>query len=130
MLCSTGPGFILNNVHATGPVIAYQNIWMMWKAPDAASVQPEHLAFAQLIKPAPDLIIFGCGTDRVMPPRETLTWLRDLGTAIEILPTVRTPCGFSNRLFAEPLISSYNCCCSWLYRVVGCSWRCEDVFLC
>eukprot|EP00892_Ulva_mutabilis_P001594 jgi/Ulvmu1/11435/UM076_0009.1 len=83
----TGPGFVLNNVHARGPVLAYQNLWMMWKAPDASSVEPKHLAFAELIKPAPDLIIFGSGLTRVMPPRATLEWLRDLGTSIEILPT-------------------------------------------
>lgn len=88
--CSTGPGFVLNNVHARGPVLAYQNLWMLWKAPDPSNLEPKHLAFAQLIKPAPDLIIFGSGLTRVMPPRETLAWLRDMGTSIEILPTVRS----------------------------------------
>jgi len=88
-MCSTGPGFVMNNVHAKGAVIAYQNLWMMWKVPDISSIQPKHLAFAQLIKPAPDLIIFGSGAARVTPPRETLAWLRGLGTSFEILPTVR-----------------------------------------
>ena len=79
----------MNNVHAKGPVLAYGSVWMLWAAQSPASVSPESLALLRLIKPVPDLLVFGSGAAPARPPKATLQMLRSLGVALEALPTVR-----------------------------------------
>ena len=86
---SSDTGFIVNSVHVKGAVIAYGQIWMMWKVAKLQDVTPESLALLQLIKPVPDLLVFGSGSTQQRPPKEALLALRDLNIGLEALPTVR-----------------------------------------
>lgn len=81
-------GFLVNNVHVGGSIIAYKTLWMMWKAKRMEDVTPESLALLKILKPSPDLVIFGSGDLVEPPPRETVQALKHLGVGIEVLTTV------------------------------------------
>lgn len=52
-------------------------------------VTPESLALLHLIKPVPDLLIYGSGSKRGLPPTGTQLALQSLSIGLEALPTVR-----------------------------------------
>ena len=89
---SDGPGFTINNVVVKGGIMAYKNVWMMWNVKNIADVTPESLAFVRLLRPVPDLVIFGSGATAALAPRETLKMLKTEGIHIESLNTVRPSC--------------------------------------
>ena len=103
---STETGFIVNSVHVKGAVFAYGQIWMMWKVAKLQDVTPESLALLQLIKPVPDLLVFGSGSTQQRPPKEALLALRELNIGLEALPTVRfeeicNSCQFAGHTFLQ-----------------------------
>lgn len=90
MACSaTQTGFIVNNVKVEGAVFAYGGVWTMWRVQSLQEVTPESLALLQLIKPVPDLLVFGSGKSSQRPPESALMMLRNLNIGLEALPTVR-----------------------------------------
>jgi NADH dehydrogenase [ubiquinone] 1 alpha subcomplex assembly factor 3 len=87
--CSaTNSGFVVNNVHVPGSIMAYGSIWMMWKVRNMEEVTPESLALFHLIKPVPDLLIFGSGSKHGLPPTGTQQALQSQSIGLEALPTV------------------------------------------
>ena len=76
-------------MHTTGAVLAYGPLWMMWQPTSLEQVKPEQLALLHLVKPVPDLFVFGSGRNRQLPPRETQRALEELQIGLEVLPTVR-----------------------------------------
>lgn len=97
---------MINNVHVPGAVLAYKNVWFMWRVASPQDVTPNSLAFLRLLRPVPDLLVLGTGARAERPSRETLTMLKSLGIAIETLTTVRA------MLLATSLTAS--CCLSWM----------------
>ena len=81
-------GFVVNNVHVRGPILAYSNVWLLWAVQSAGEVTPDSLALLQLIRPVPDLLVFGSGAHAGRPAKEALQMLRSAGIALEALPTV------------------------------------------
>jgi uncharacterized protein len=88
---------VINNVHVPGAVMAYGKMWMMWKVKSVDDVTPDSLAYLRVVKPVPDLLIFGAGETANYPPRESLQLLRELNIGFEALSTVR----------AVPLLALY-----------------------
>ena len=86
---ATDTGFVVNNVHVRGPVIAYGGLWLMWRVSKLSDVTPDSLSLLHVLKPVPDLLVFGSGADRDRPPPATLAMLQELNVGIESLPTVR-----------------------------------------
>ena len=71
-----------------GPVVAHGSFWMMWRAESAAGITSKHLAILDLLRPAPELLVVGCGEKHELLCKDTMTWLRSTGTSVEVLPTV------------------------------------------
>lgn len=86
--CSVDDGFIIDEIRVRGAVVAHGSLWMMWKADSAAAITREHLSILELIRPAPELLVVGCGEHHETLPKETMKWLRSTGTSVEVLPTV------------------------------------------
>ena len=49
---------------------------------------PDSLAFVQLLRPVPDLVVIGTGASAKPVPRESLQALRQMGISMESLTTV------------------------------------------
>jgi uncharacterized protein len=82
-------GFVVNNVHVNGSIVAYGSVWMMWRVTTPQDVTPDSLALLNVTKPVPDLLVFGSGAIRQQPPAATLQMLRTHNIGLEALPTVR-----------------------------------------
>lgn len=90
LTCSAEGGFIVDEqVYVEGSVMAHGPFWMIWKAPSVQDLTREHFALLELIRPAPELLVLGCGLTHQIPPVETMRWLRSIGVGVEVLPTVR-----------------------------------------
>lgn len=87
--CSVDDGFIVDEVLVKGPLVAHGSFWMIWKAENAATITSKHLAILDLIRPAPELLVVGCGHYHELLSKDTMDWLRSTGTSVEVLPTVR-----------------------------------------
>lgn len=80
--------FIVNTVSVEGPILCLPQSWLLWDVKGFEDITPDSLAILELIDPAPEVVIVGCGS-RIRPLPPTLTQhLRARGIAVEALDTV------------------------------------------
>lgn len=71
-----------------GPILCLPDTWLMWDVKGFEDITPETLALLDLIDPAPEVVIVGCGSRiRQLPPPVT-QHLKARGIAVEALDTV------------------------------------------
>jgi uncharacterized protein len=87
----THDGFIVNNIQVEGSILCYSDIWLLWKAASITDITPSSLAFVDVVKPAPDVVILGTGARMQKPSPAVSEYLKARGVALEVLDTVRTP---------------------------------------
>lgn len=61
-------GFYINNVQVPGSVLASHDMYMLWRPRSMADVTPESLVFLELIRPAPQVLVLGCGASATPLP--------------------------------------------------------------
>ncbi|KAI5075214.1 hypothetical protein GOP47_0009290 [Adiantum capillus-veneris] len=54
-------GFHINNVFHEGSVMCHRNLILSWTPRTFKEITPESLSIFQLLRPAPDLLLVGCG---------------------------------------------------------------------
>ena len=58
-----GPdGFIVNGIEVMGSVFCLEDVFTLWRVREWAELSVESLALLALYKPAPELLVIGCGT--------------------------------------------------------------------
>jgi uncharacterized protein len=80
--------FIVNTVSVEGPILCLPQSWLLWDVKGFNDITPDSLAILELIEPAPEVVIVGCGS-RIRPlPPTLIQHLRARGIAVEALDTV------------------------------------------
>lgn len=93
-------GFYINNVQVPGSVMASADLYMMWKPRTMAQVTPESLAFLEIIKPAPEVLVLGCGMKPEALPKDVAAYLSERDIKFEVLDS-RNATGYFNVLNEE-----------------------------
>lgn len=87
---STAPGgFEVNSVRVHGSVMCFPEMWSLWRPRRLADVTPESLAALEVLTPAPEVLVVGCGRAPGMLPPATMSFLRSRGIAVELVDSVR-----------------------------------------
>jgi uncharacterized protein len=81
-------GFYINNVQVPGSVIAQEDLFLLWRPRRWEQVTVESLAFLDLITPAPQVVVFGCGASAQPLTPPVAAYLRDKGIQAEVLDSV------------------------------------------
>jgi len=79
--------FIVNGIKFRGSVLAFTNYSVLWKPASWKEVTVDSLRLLELVKPKPDLIVFGARSQvpRIHP--EVEEYLRKLGIGFEVMKT-------------------------------------------
>ncbi|GAB4813752.1 hypothetical protein N2152v2_000798 [Parachlorella kessleri] len=88
-------GFIVNDMQVEGAVLCYGDLVTLWRVKDLADISLETLALIDLIKPAPALLVVGCGRSIRTLPEALLHGLREKGISVEALDTVNAVATFN-----------------------------------
>lgn len=78
-------------VQVPGSVIAQRDMYMMWRPRTMEEVTPESMAFLELIKPKPEVVVIGCGLTTQPLPKDVAAYIKSLGLLTEVLDSVRAP---------------------------------------
>lgn len=81
-------GFAVQGIQVIGGVLAFHDLWLQWRVDKLENVTPESLALVQLLKPLPELVVFGVGPELRRLPETLVDWLRQQELQIEVLATV------------------------------------------
>lgn len=95
-----GGGFYINNVQVPGSVIAWADLYLMWRPRTIAEVTPASLAFLRVIKPVPEVLVLGCGMRSKPVPKEIHDFLAKMEIKLEVLDS-RNATGYFNVLNEE-----------------------------
>jgi NADH dehydrogenase [ubiquinone] 1 alpha subcomplex assembly factor 3 len=64
-------------------------MYLLWRPRTMAEVTPESLVFLEMIKPAPQVLVLGCGVSAAPLPGPVAAYLKARGIATEVLDSVR-----------------------------------------
>lgn len=80
-------GFKANGVRHEGSMICLGKLAFSWTPRSFAEITPESLSLFQLLRPAPEILVVGCGNriDRVSP--EVRNFLKSNGIKVEAVDT-------------------------------------------
>lgn len=93
-------GFYINNVQVPGSVLCAGDLYMMWRPRTMQEVTPESLVLLEVIKPAPEVLVLGCGLEAAPLPPAVRDYLRSLNVAVEVLGS-KAATGYFNVLNDE-----------------------------
>eukprot|EP00983_Pelagomonas_calceolata_P078107 1154154-Pelagomonas_calceolata.AAC.1 len=100
-------GFYVNNVQVPGSVIAQADMYLLWKPRKIEEVTPESLVFIDLIAPAPDLLVLGCGLTPKPLPKEVTAFLAERKMKVEVLNSAQIrQAGVHAKLVKPVLVSN------------------------
>ncbi|CAD7695875.1 unnamed protein product [Ostreobium quekettii] len=85
-------GFSVQGIQIVGGVLAFQDLWLQWRPETPDKVTPESLALLQLVRPLPELLVFGMGPEMRRLPDELALWLRRQEVDVEAMATVSGRC--------------------------------------
>ncbi|KAL3147955.1 hypothetical protein ABBQ38_014250 [Trebouxia sp. C0009 RCD-2024] len=88
-------GFIVNDVQVQGAVFLIGDLFTMWNVKSWQEVEPDSLSMLQLYKPAPDLVILGCGRRSQMVPPKLRTYFQQHKIAYEAIDTANAVSTFN-----------------------------------
>ncbi|GLC55029.1 hypothetical protein PLESTB_000932800 [Pleodorina starrii] len=93
-------GFYINNVQVPGSVLLSHDLYLMWRPRRLSEVTPASLAFLELLKPAPEVLVLGTGAAPAPLPPALGEYLRSIGVRVEVLDS-RNATGYFNVLNDE-----------------------------
>mmetsp|Transcript_7311 Transcript_7311/g.14418 ORF Transcript_7311/g.14418 Transcript_7311/m.14418 type:complete len:203 (-) Transcript_7311:96-704(-) len=94
-------GFYLNNVQVPGSVLAFQDIYMMWRPRRIEEVTKESLIFLELVKPLPEILLLGYGLEKPKSLSKELTdYLNSINVSLELVDSLNAT-GLYNILSEE-----------------------------
>ncbi|MEW5304880.1 MAG: hypothetical protein WDW36_007459 [Sanguina aurantia] len=96
----TASGFVVNNVQVPGSVLAYTDMYMVWRPRTMKDITPESLMFLEMVKPAPEVLVLGCGMTALPLPPAIAEYLASRQVKVEVLDS-RNATGYFNVLNDE-----------------------------
>ncbi|KAL0052084.1 hypothetical protein WJX82_007691 [Trebouxia sp. C0006] len=90
-----GTGFIVNDVQVQGAVFCLADLFMMWNLKSWQELIPDALSMLHLFKPAPDLVIIGCGLHSQMVPPSLQAYFKQHNIAYEAIDTANAVSTFN-----------------------------------
>lgn len=90
-----GTGFIVNDVQVQGAVFCLADLFMMWNLKSWQELTPDALSMLHLFKPAPDLVIIGCGLHSQMVPPSLQAYFKQHNIAYEAIDTANAVSTFN-----------------------------------
>lgn len=82
----------MNNVNVSGSIMCYSDMWTHWRPSTMEDITPDSLAFVDLIHPAPELVLLGCGLVTRPLSKSLHEFFQSRNLAYEALDTVRQSC--------------------------------------
>eukprot|EP00775_Hariotina_reticulata_P011083 gene11083-11239_t len=79
--------FIINNTQVEGPILCLPESWLLWNVKEFSDISSENLAILDLVDPAPEVLVVGCGAAIRPLPAELQQFLKARGIATEVLDT-------------------------------------------
>eukprot|EP00879_Flechtneria_rotunda_P008230 GHRR01008623.1.p1 GENE.GHRR01008623.1~~GHRR01008623.1.p1 ORF type:complete len:164 (+),score=47.47 GHRR01008623.1:168-659(+) len=79
--------FIVNNIQVDGPILCLPELWLMWDVKGFQDLNPENLSILDLIDPAPEVLVVGCGPTMRPLPMQLQKHLQARNIATEVLDT-------------------------------------------
>ncbi|GAQ78783.1 hypothetical protein KFL_000190020 [Klebsormidium nitens] len=76
-------GFVVDGVDIRGAIVCFGNSTFRWNVSSIADVTPDSLAIFEAIRPAPELLVLGCGSHMVPVSKEVRSFLRKHGIGLE-----------------------------------------------
>ncbi len=94
--CSTAPparryfpgGFIINTTQVEGALLCLPDTWLMWDVTSLGDVTTDSLAILDVVAPAPEVLVLGCGSTMQRLPADVMDYLAARGVAVELIDTV------------------------------------------
>mmetsp|Transcript_13684 Transcript_13684/g.23152 ORF Transcript_13684/g.23152 Transcript_13684/m.23152 type:complete len:228 (+) Transcript_13684:151-834(+) len=80
-------GFLVNGVEYHTPILCFGKLTFAWHVSSLNDVNMDSLAMVALLKPAPDVVIFGTGATSLKIPEELIEALRKAGTTVDVMST-------------------------------------------
>eukprot|EP00878_Enallax_costatus_P015955 GHUV01016728.1.p2 GENE.GHUV01016728.1~~GHUV01016728.1.p2 ORF type:complete len:136 (+),score=1.95 GHUV01016728.1:62-469(+) len=80
--------FLVNNIQVDGAILCLPETWLMWDAKTFQDINPSNLAILDLIDPAPEVLVIGCGSQMKQINPGLKQHLTARGIAMEVLDTV------------------------------------------
>ena len=95
-----GPGgFTVSGVDLAGPVLLYRTAAFVWRLPAAlaapSKVPPDALAALHVVRPAPELLLVGCGKRVEQLSPALVKELRDAGIVVDAMDTPNAAATFN-----------------------------------
>ena len=88
-------GFAIKGAYCVGSVFVYDELHAAWSPKTLHEITPETLAALELLEPAPDLLIIGTGKSIGRVNKETVTYLKSLGVALDVSDTASATSTFN-----------------------------------
>ncbi|KAL0034730.1 hypothetical protein WJX77_004447 [Trebouxia sp. C0004] len=88
-------GFIVSDVQVQGAVFCLADLFMMWNLKSWQELTPDALSMLHLFKPAPDLVIIGCGLHSQMVPSSLQAYFKQHNIAYEAIDTANAVSTFN-----------------------------------
>lgn len=88
-------GFIVNDIQVQGAVFCIADFFTLWDLKSWQDVTPDSLSLLQLYKPAPDLVIIGCGLHSQLVPPKLQAYFRQHNIAYEAIDTANAVSTFN-----------------------------------
>lgn len=76
-------GFDVNGVFHEGSIVCLSSLHLKWTPTTFQEITPESLSIFQLLRPAPDILLLGCGRRMQLIGKEVRDFLRSNGIKIE-----------------------------------------------
>lgn len=102
-------GFDINGVFYEGSVICLSSLILKWRPTSFAEITPDSLSLFQLLRPAPDILLLGCGKNIERVGNDVRDFLRSNGIKLEAIDSFHASSTFNflneeGRLVAAALL--------------------------
>ena len=105
--------FLINHYWINGSVIIFPNHFFMWNIADADEIRPHTLEIMNFIKPRPDYLIVGTGSQNVMLDESFYEHFKRMGISVDTCPTFEA-CSTFNMCVED----EYNVACALLQPTI------------
>ena len=83
-------GFNVNGIFMRGSILVFKNYTMLWNVSRAVDVSPRALAPLHMLRPKPDFVLVGTGSDKAAHINPAVyAYLSRKGISLEVMSTVR-----------------------------------------
>ncbi|KAG0580021.1 hypothetical protein KC19_4G142200 [Ceratodon purpureus] len=87
--------FFANGVEVEGAIICLSRLTLKWTPKSLDEITPDSLAIFELLRPAPEILVLGCGKRMGRVSKELRDYLRSNGIKLEAIDTANATSTFN-----------------------------------